>query len=234
MSTAQTIISGAMSALGALPSGDTPTTAENTDGLAALNRMLDTWRNEQLMVYAMRDESFSLVVGTKVYTIGPSGTGLVTTRPIEIEHAWILSGTISYDVDVIDNEQYDAIGYKDAQSTWPDRLNYTPDMPNGTITVYPVPTAVNTLHMRTRTPLTAFSATTDTVSLPPGWEEAMIYNLAIRLAPTFQKEPSATVVQLARETKAAVKIVNSRLIKGSRELSNIFPSRRGNILAGDE
>lgn len=233
MSTEATIISRAMRLIGVLSSGDSPTTNESSDAQVALNAMVASWNNERLMCYAIQDESFSLVAAQTSYTIGTGGD-FNTTRPVRIEGAYVVSSNNTYDVEVITEIQYAAIPDKTTTSTWPDTICYRPTMTNsrGTILVYPVPTAVSTLHLLTRTQLTAFSATTDTVTLPPGWEDALAANLAVVIAPEFGKEASPTVVDMARKTKAAIKIVNSQPFRATNELSIMFPSGRPNILTG--
>ena len=217
MSTAANIIDRAHRILGQIGAGETCTASEYSDGLTALNALLDSWRNDQLFCYAMQEEALTLSSGTSSYTVGPSGT-LVTTRPIEILDAYIRDNSIDYPVQIITNEEYNTIPAKSTQSNWPDRMNYTPTMPNGTVYVYPVPNATRTLYLMTRVVLTSFSATTDTVSLPPGWERAMAYNLAIEMAPEYQTEPTPTTVVLAKASKAQIKQANSNPIFGNNEL----------------
>ena len=45
--------------------------------------------------------------------------------------------------------------------------------------------------------------------LPPGYVDALSYNLAIRIAPEYEVTPSPTVAALAIETKANIKRLNS-------------------------
>lgn len=231
MATVATIGNRALRLLGVIASGDTPSTSEQSDYLTALNALLSSWTNEKLMCYAIQDESFNLVANTSSYTIGSGGT-FSTTRPVRIEGAYIVVNGVSYDVDVIDELEYAAIPAKTTTASWPDRLYYQPAMTSsrGTIYVYPVPSQVSALHLLTRTQVTAFSATTDTVTLPPGWEDALAYNLAVTIAPEFEREASSTVIGKARETKAAIKVVNSRPIRANNELSQMFPAAPINIL----
>jgi hypothetical protein len=230
LATAATLIARAHRLLGLVGSGESPTADEYADGLIALNAMLDSWNNERLMCYAMRDESLTLAVSTTSYSIGPAGA-LITTRPVQIEAAYVVYGSTSYsDVRIINEEEYAAIPDKTSAATWPDRIYYQPTMPNGTLYVYPVPNAASALHLITRTPLTAFSATTDTVSLPPGWEEALATNLAIEIAPEYQTEPKQAVYKMATESKANIKRQNFRPIKAGSELAMLVGVHRTNII----
>lgn len=229
MSTAATIISRALRLIGVIPSGGSPSTNESADCLTALNALLASWNNPRSMCFATQTESVTLANGTTSYTIGPTG-GLVTVRPVAIEAAWILESNYSYPVEVIGDGMYDGLIAKTTTGDWPTHLNYRPTMPDGTIYVYPVPNAARTLKIRTRIALAAFSATTDTVTLPPGWERALAYNLAVEMAPEFEKEAPPTVQRIAGASKAAIGIVNSKPVRASNELANMFPSGVANIL----
>ena len=103
MATAATIINRALRLLGAISSGASADTDEMADGLIALNAMIDSWNNERLMIYAIQDESLTLVDGQASYTIGTSGN-LNTTRPVSIEGAYVRASSLDYPVRIL-NEQ---------------------------------------------------------------------------------------------------------------------------------
>lgn len=226
MATAATIIARSLRLLGQIPSGGTPSTEEYADGLTAVNAMLDSWRNDRLMCYARRDESLTMVVAQSSYSIGPSGD-LSTTRPVRIDDAYVVYGTLSdANIRILSDEEWDAIPDKTATSTWPNRINYRATMPTGTLYAYPVPNAASVLHLLTWTPLTVFTAITDTVSLPPGWEEALASNLAINLAPEYETEPRPSVIKLATDSKAGIKRINGKPIKAYTELPYLVGGTR--------
>lgn len=232
MSTVATVGNRALRLLGVLASGVTPSTNEQADYLTAINAMLGTWDNEKLLSWAEQDESFSLVAAQSSYTIG-SGGDFSTTRPVRIEGAYIVYQNISYPVEVIDDEQYAALPAKTSTASWPDRICYRPTMTSskGTILVYPVPTLVSTLHLLTRTQWAPYVATTDTLTLPPGAEDALAYNLAVAIAPEYEREASPTVQSKARETLAALKRVNGKPIRGSTDLPGLLGGGRSCIIS---
>lgn len=228
MATAADLIERSMRVLGQLNSGSTPTDDEYADGLEALNAMLASWNNPRQMCYALQEESLTLADGDASYTIGPSGD-LTTTRPVEIIQAWIVESNVSYDVRLISDEQYAAIPDKTTEADWPEFANYKATMANGTLTVWPLPNATRTLKLQTRIALSAFTSTDTTVNLPPGWEDALVFNLAVRWAPEFQTMPSPDVKEMARETKAEIKRINHKPIVSTSELPALVNRRVSNI-----
>lgn len=209
MATAANIIARSMRLLGQISSGEDPSTEEYADGLTALNAMLGTWNNPRLMCYALQEESLTLSSGDSSYTIGPSGD-VNTTRPVAIESAYVVdSSNLSHEIRLISDKAYAALPNKTQTAPYPTHAVYRPSMATGTLLLWPVPDGtVTSMKLLTRIPLTSFSTTSDTVSLPPGWEEALAYNLAIRLAPEFETEPGQSVIEIARDSLAAIKTAN--------------------------
>lgn len=199
MATALDIINRAMRLLGVAAAGESLSAAEASDGLTALNQMLDSWGAERLSVYHRSSDSHTLVAGTGTYTIG-SGATINTTRPVKIESALIREDDIDDPVTIVDGSRFDWISDKSSEGR-PDRLYYDADYPTGTINLHPVPDKAYTLLLYSHKPLTSFASTATSVSLPPGYERALAYNLAVEMAPEFGKEAPATVVMVAAHAK---------------------------------
>lgn len=233
MATAATLINRALRLLGQIPAGASPTTDESSDALIALNAMLSSWNNEKLLCFAYQTESLTLSSADSSYTIGTSGD-LNTTRPVEIVRAWITSSDQDYPMAPLSEAEYAAIFDKTASADWPDRYLFRPTMASSlaTFIVYPVPNATRTCKLVTRVVLAAFSATTDTVTLPPGWEEALATNLAIALAPEYETQASAEVRKMASNSLAGIKRTNANAQPRRlyTELAVAFGANRGNIL----
>jgi len=115
MATGQTLVDRASRLLGLINSGESPTSAESADALIAINSMLDSWRNDRLMAYALQNETLAMVASQASYTIGPSGD-LNTVRPVSIESAFMREGNIDYPVRVIDAEEFNSIPDKTSTS----------------------------------------------------------------------------------------------------------------------
>ena len=220
MATALDRITRALRLIRVLEAGENPSSDEAADALVTFNAMLDEWENDKLMIYAMRDESITMVNGTGSYTVGPSGD-LVSDRPVDIEYAYMTESGTDYDVDIISRNGWDDISDKTSTSNLVQVLQFEATMPDATIKVWPVPNTANTLHIRTRIPFTA-AALTDAVSLPPGYVNAIDYNLAIALAPEYGVAVTPEIVERARKSKGAVKRINSRPVLATQDLAVIF------------
>lgn len=213
MATVRDLIKNSMRLVGIIGSTETPSADEQADALSALNAMLSSWSTEDLVIYQVTREEFSLTSGDGTYTMGASGD-FNTTRPVEITRAMLedQSGipTQEYPIEIITPEEYAQIATKDLQADFPTKLYPDYGNPLVTVTLYPVPSAANKLVLYSKKPLTTFTSYSTELTFPPGYEKALKYNLAIEIAPEYGKEPSATIVSQAIESKANIKRKNSK------------------------
>lgn len=207
MTTVLNIIEGAARLIGALNKGENLSADDAADGLVALNDLVASWANDSLLVTARTEETFSLVAGVASYTIGPSKT-FNTARPIVILEAQIRdSGGLDYPVTIISDEEYQDIQFKSTSDSLPQYLNYDNGYPFGTINLYATPSVAYSIRLLSEKPLTSFTSTSQTVDLPPGWNKALRFNLAVDMAPEFIKpnELDPLVIQGAKDSKGAIK-----------------------------
>ena len=232
MASAQTIIDRALRLICAIASGESPTTAESNDGLTALNAMISSWQTEKLNVYAFVDTAFTMSNGDSSYTVGPAGNFALTPRPPTIENCYIRANNIDYQVELIDKDKWISIPDKTSDSDIAIYAYYEPTLATGTLQLWPVPNAAYSLHIVTWTTLAELAAVGTTITLPQGYEDALAYNLAIRVAPEYEKRPSQEVKDVAVETKAAIKRANNRPMLMNNELGYLIGGQRSNIFSG--
>jgi len=103
------------------------------------------------------------------------------------------------------------------QAALPLELWYQATYPLGLLWLWPVPNAAATLEMFVWTQLPGFSQITDTFDLPPGYELAIVKNLAVLLAPRYQRPVSPDLMRDATEAKAAIGGLNAPPIPGIAE-----------------
>lgn len=201
--TVRDLIKGSMRLIGAIAAGEVPSANEQADALSALNSMLESWSNEGLLIYQISEETFSLISGQQRYTMGPLGD-FNTARPMGVSH--IKVGGV--DLEVLDQDEWALINAKNAQSTQPSKVFINWKSPQIELNFWPVPSSVKDVEIYTTKPLSTYASANDTISLPPGYERALRYNLALEIAPEFEKEPSGLVLKTATESKASIKRAN--------------------------
>ena len=232
MATAQTLIDRALRLLGAIASGESPTAQESADALIALNNMIESWQLDRLGAYAYVETALTLTPADASYTVGPSGNFNLTPRPSKIENIFVRSSNIDYPVELVTVERWDAITDKTVSSDLPTLAYYEPSYTTGTLQLWPVPSSAVSLRIVTWTSASTFAATSTSVSLPQGYERAIAYNLAIELAPEYEREPAGAVQQIAVESLAAVKRGNQRPIDSYTELHRLVGQGNHDIYSG--
>jgi hypothetical protein len=213
MATAQDIIQASLQELGVYGGVETMSAADANLGLTALNLMLDTWSNENLMCFTIQQISKGLVVGQAQYTIGQSGTpDISAVRPTKIIQAFIRDAQQDdFPVEIYEQDRWDRIGLKTTTSQIASVLFYNPTYPNGTINLFPVPSDSSySLYIDAYQQLADLASLTTPLSLPPGYQEAIQHNLAVRMQPYFNVKASAVIKELADKCVETLKIKNSR------------------------
>lgn len=195
--------------LGVYATGENPSADESQDALAALNALLAEVSNGA-MVYAKTLDVIALAASQTSVTVGPSGT-TITARPVNVlpESYIVLSG-VSYPLDVFTLQQYNSISVK-ATSGIPEGIYVQPDMPNITVTLWPVPSQAMTLNLWSDKQLASFPTLTTVVSLPPGYEAALPPMLAEEIAPEYELPVPDAVARLASRGRRVLKRTNLQI-----------------------
>lgn len=227
-------VTGALKLIGVTAAGEVPEPEELTDGLISLNQMIRSWQNERLMFPAViRQGPFNLTSGIQNYLVGqplpnplPAGTAAITPinsangipRPQRIEWFGIItqiasSQPLELTMETLTYQEWLAIPTKNVLSTLP--LKVYPDLewPLMTLFLWPIPSAPCQITLYNwDAALQQFPDQATQILFPAGYEEALKYNLAVRLAPEYNKEASATVAAIAISSKATIKSFNTPVI----------------------
>jgi hypothetical protein len=208
MAIALDIITRALRSINVLSDGETPTASMSQDALDSLNDVLEGWATENLMVYVVQTESFPLVSGQGSYSIGPGGN-FNSSRPEEITAAYTRSGEIDYPLDLWTADQFATIGIKDLTSGIPTILYYETAYPLGRIHLWSVPDNGMTLFMNSLKPFSRLASLTSPIQMPPGYERALRYALAVELMPEYGAS-NQLIIELSQSSKADLKRRNHR------------------------
>lgn len=208
--TAREIIKSALKLVGVVAGGETPSAEEQSDGFKVLQLMLDTWSTESLSIYKQTREPFTLT-GASSYTMGPAAQ-FATTRPVRILGATTLDTTSSPNqeipIEIINLDQWRALSQKSLTSTIATKLYVDTTYPTLTLYFWPVPTAVNQVVIYSEKPLVDPVLVDDVIDLPPGYEMAMRYSLAVLLFTEYGRPVDQSVAAIASTTKGNIERMN--------------------------
>ena len=213
MTTASDILTASARALGFLGETEVLSAASANNGLLGFNAMLDSWNGEGLTSYAWQEVTFSMVVGTQTYTIGPTGVW-VTSRPVQIFDAWVTdSNNLDYPLQIVPQDKWNDIGDKNINSQIPTILFYDSQSPNGIINIFPVPLLNYTVTLDCLLQQVDFSSLTQTLSMPPGYQRAYELNLALEMMGrgwpcTLDDKQLARLTENASQAKGNIKRAN--------------------------
>jgi len=207
-----------------------PSNPDTSDGLAVLNSMTDTWQAERLTIYAELRSLFPVFANQQVYSIGPISATWPAQRPIRIERAGYIFTSVLPNVEepfrVLSDQEWAAVTPKELTSSIPTTMHYQGTVPNGLVTLWPIPTdtsQVGTVAIYTWASVPSFANVTLAVNLPPAYQEAIEYGLAVRLAARYPRRAqiSAWSIDNAARALMKVKTMNAQVLYMQVEQSNM-------------
>ena len=211
------LIRAAMRKAGILAAGEALPADEGDDALEVLRDMLDDWSNEALIIPMVSELVLPLQAGQSTYTIGlyplpkpdplPENH-LEAARPVEIQSAFIRDslGT-DYIQEIMNVDEFARISRK-TNGSKPSRFFVKNGWPLITIQFEAEPYASDSLHLYTVHPLSDLIPTlglSEELALPPGYRQAIIYNLAIMLSPEWGKDITRATASIAADSKKKIK-----------------------------
>lgn len=214
MATVSDSVASALKRIGVLGAGETADSDDSADALTALNTFLDGCKAERLLIPFIQRTTWTITANDGEYSVG-SGGDINIDRPVFINEVRYneTSGSpdSEYPLIKLTDDGYASWTQKAATATNPSHWYYRPTYASsrGTLLLLPVPTS-STLEgvIYYGSPIATFTALSDTVTVPQGYQRFLETNLALELCPFYGKEPSPLLVQQARESKAVVKSAN--------------------------
>ena len=210
-----------MRLIGALGTGETPTSAEAADSLLVLNQMLDSWLAERLMAFSIVIEEFPLISNQGTYTMGPGGN-FNTLRPVRIDRVsivWLSNPLqpLELPIPYLTDWDWQNVPVKNIQTSLPTGVYDDGNFPLRNLTFWGLPTTQVNTRIYSWQQLRQFPDLTTDITFPPGYSEALRYNLAVRLIAEMPGEYSQVTVtvtqQQATESLARVKSINIPIIQ---------------------
>ena len=230
MATALDLISSALRLVNVQAAGETVPIDMANDSLAVLNDMIDSWNTDRLAIFTTRIDDFPFVLGQQSYTLGTGGDFNIP-RPARID---AMSSILLYNpanpveepITMYSVEQWQTqVPVKAVPGNFPLICYDDGGFPLRTLNFWPIPqNQPVSCRIYSWQALDEPPALATVISVPPGYKEAFRYNLAVRLAAEFAASVPAAVAQIASESLARVKTINSPDLLLS---SDILPSPVG-------
>lgn len=213
MATALSIIQDALVEIGAIGLTDVVGSDAATKSLLRFQNQLDSWQAESLTLFNFSRTLYTLPANVASHTIGPTPSDIVVAaNPVVINGInYVVPGSnpaVETAMGRMMEDQYEQLSIKGLPNSLPTQWFFNPGATQGTLTFWPV---VNQnvqiaiyIYFGVGVPVTL----TDDVKGPPGYQEAFMYNLALRLCTPFFRPIPPSLPKMAADSLARIKRIN--------------------------
>lgn len=190
-----------------------PSPAQFQDAIEEINRLIGSLNCDRLFIYGQDIEVFPLNPTKKIYTIGIDPTGVLPEADFPIrapiagitEANFIFQGgpnapELRYPLELLTYQRWSNIRLQDIGNTIPQAIYYDRGYPIGNIYIFGQPQQGGSIELYCWHLIPYASALTDVITFPQGYEDALVLNLACRMAPHFQLPVHPEVRAQARES----------------------------------
>jgi hypothetical protein len=210
VTTANAIVTDALGMIGVTDPTDAAAPEDAALGLRVLNRRVNALGLEPSSALVVSFQAVPLVAGDASKTIG-TGADVNVAVPSRIETgAYVRYSGIDYPVEVVERERWAEICIK-TETGIPSAVYFEPtSTAQARLNFWPVPNASCTVYLPLLQRMSQFPDLTTNVMLADGYEEMLTCDLAVALAPFYNREAPGSVIQRARVTKRLVKRMNAQ------------------------
>jgi len=211
MPTKLDIIKDALAKIGVFSDAMPLSSPDAENASREFDRMMGMWSNSRLLIYQENVYTFSLTAGQSTRTVGPTGQWVTTSRPMRIERAnrvYLQGDPVEVPMQIYTYDQWAGIPVKTVTGppvlVWP---NMT--VPDITLNFYMVPDQAYDVTLYITQALTAPTTLFTSLVVPPGYEDVIVNNLAVRCAPAFDRPIPEYVAMEAMKGMAELKRQNT-------------------------
>lgn len=214
MATVTNICKQALIEIGACAPDETPSTESFDTALLRFQNQLDGWQAERLTLSLQARLSYALPSGTSTITIGPSMATITAQRPVWINQINFVNPGSSPEQEVplgaMNADQYNAESIKQLQSSLPQQYFYQTEIAQtyGSLFFWPQVTQSVKVYIYAPKGVDVPASLSDVVIGPPGYAEAFIYQLALRLCTPFSRPVPQLLPGLAQQAWARMQRPN--------------------------
>jgi hypothetical protein len=196
--------------------GRTPSPAQFQDAIEELNRLISSLNCDRLFIYSLDVMQIPITGSGAAVTIGCDPTGSIevdlhlTQRPPVISFAVLIQNGIRYPVTVATPQVWASRTQETFPNSFPTMLYYDCGYPVATVTFDGQPQAGSTLELWTWHLIPRAQSLGDALQVPAGgYDDALVLNLAVRLAPHFQRPLDPNVREDARISLMRLMSINA-------------------------
>lgn len=210
------IIVAALEEIGVVAPGDQAAAQDVDLCRRRANSIFDQWGARRGMVFTVTFPVFALQANHQPHTIGPKGDFDVAKAPVRIVNANLQLASSptpsNYPISIKDADWWANNRIQGLQSTFPTYLYYERDFPLGSLNFWPVPQQVNNVQLEVWNDFAEFVKAEDQFVAPQGYREALMYEIALSVFPSFwpAKQPNAVTVARAKKALSIVLGNNQR------------------------
>lgn len=213
MPTARVLIEDALEEIGVGNPGDPISAPDMSLGLRVLDRMLNAWAADATTLAITNRVTATLTAGTSQRTIGPTGN-IVTQRPVYIDAVnYLIPGAtppVEVPMGAMTDQQFEALSIKSLSSSLPMLFYYQTSVTsdNGTMIFWPVVNQSVDIALYLPAAVAEPSTLATVLTVPPGYQDAIHYDLAYRLCGPFGRPIPDGLPQLRQNALMVMKRPN--------------------------
>jgi hypothetical protein len=214
------IIKRALLMLGVISANQTPTSSEVTAASNALNLMLKAWQADGLHLWQVRQRSVS-PTSSSLYVFGPSGS-LTDYRPTEVleVHRKNTSDDTWVELNRLSRADFNRLSDHDTTGT-PVNYYFNNGRLDAELQIWPIADATfqsdYTLEVLLVKAFDDMDSASDDLAFPPEWTLAIVYGLAVILAPEY-----GVPIQDQQLLQQQAMIEKERVLSWDREHTSVF------------
>lgn len=180
-----------MQELGVLAEDEAMSASQGAFCLLRFQHQVDAWQAQRIALILQTRTVFTLTSGSSTVTLGPSGATVTMQRPVWVNTVnYIIPGSApatESPIAPMDEDRYADLSIKALSSTLPTEFFYQTSLDTVLGSLFFWPTVSQNVQIALYTPQGLIvPATLDSVITgPPGCQDALMYQLALRLATPF-------------------------------------------------
>lgn len=209
----QDIINEALGHLGVYQ-GDALDASDLQSAFFTFQGMMDGWAAEPLTIFQKSTLTFSTVAGQQSYTLGVNAGQTVYNWPVSALPAEYdavtqgISGGLEIPLGIDTEIEWASITIKSMQSGILNEMYPQIAATSHILNFWPVPNAILPVNLYVAQRIAAFTATNNVVALPPGYQEAITFELAIKCSSKFGASIPAWLPDAWRDAKGKIAAAN--------------------------